>query len=512
MTEKTMPPKEGIGIFARLLFGFIIVLIFTGSGFYYSYTQMSRLSDFTTKMYNHPLRVTRAVLSADTNIIKIHRSMKDVALAETEAEFLSAINLVNSYEKIVYQNLDTVENWILGDEGRRLQGETVQLFHSWKPIRDNVIQLTRSGGKKRAFAITRGEGARHVEILQLKMEELKEYASEKAKGMLKDSIKTRDSIYRSAVIIFSVLVLLSTIAGYFLSHRIKNSIDALMKGVEEFRAGNVNYTIKQKFKDEFSWLAQAFNTMAFERNQARIELIGHKEHLEELVKIRTEALEEQITERNKIEVQINASLKEKETLLHEIHHRVKNNLQVIISLLALQSGKFEDDRIREILQESQNKVYAMSAIHETLYSSDSFSEINLKSYVTALTEFLVQSYDSNLGKIQLFIESDEIKLAIEQANPLGLIINELLSNSLKYAFPGGRPGEIKVELKRQGENLELTIRDNGVGLPNGFDWRNSESLGLKLVTSLVENQLGGSIVLEGKKGTTVSVKFGIDPI
>lgn len=144
MNDILIEKREGFGIFAKLMSGFILILIFAGIGDFYFYIQMNRLSEFTTKIYNHPLRVTRAVLSADTNIIKIHRSMKDVALSSNAAELETAIASVDGYETEVYKQLDIVEKWILGDEGAILRTETARLFQDWKPIRDEVIVLTQA--------------------------------------------------------------------------------------------------------------------------------------------------------------------------------------------------------------------------------------------------------------------------------------------------------------------------------------------------------------------------------
>ena len=207
---------------------------------------------------------------------------------------------------------------------------------------------------------------------------------------------------------------------------------------------------------------------------------------------------------------LKASLREKETLLHEIHHRVKNNMQVINSLLKLQSNSIEDAKTKEILKDSQSRVYAMSAVHETLHGSESLSEINLQSYLSKITTSIFQTYSTDSRRIQLNSDINNSPIVLNQAYPLGLIINELISNSLKYAFPDEREGKISVSLKKHDKELELTIMDDGVGIPDSFDWKNSKSLGLKLVRTLVENQLDGSIEMESNNGTKFTIKFKID--
>jgi len=204
------------------------------------------------------------------------------------------------------------------------------------------------------------------------------------------------------------------------------------------------------------------------------------------------------------------SLKEKETLLQEIHHRVKNNMAVISSLLSLQAKNTEDSHVKDILKESQGRIYAMSAVHETLHGSEKLSEIDLKSYLSKIATSIFQTYSTNHQKVKLNNNVEEIPIDLNQAYPLGLTINELISNSLKYAFPDEREGEICVSIKKLDTELELTVMDNGVGIPKDLDWKNSKSLGLKLVRILVENQLDGSVEMENTNGTKFTIKFNIE--
>ena len=216
-----------------------------------------------------------------------------------------------------------------------------------------------------------------------------------------------------------------------------------------------------------------------------------------------------IIERQQAEEQIKASLTEKETLLHEIHHRVKNNMQVISSLLDLQSNSVKDNHIKEALREGQSRVHTMAAVHEALHESDNLSEIDLQTYLNKVTSNIFQTYSIEPGKIRLINQVEPLPISINQASPLGLIINELVSNSLKYAYPDDRKGTITVGMKKHDDGFELTVMDDGVGMMEGIDWRNTNSLGLKLVRSLAESQLDGSIELDNTKGTKFTVKFNI---
>ncbi len=227
------------------------------------------------------------------------------------------------------------------------------------------------------------------------------------------------------------------------------------------------------------------------------------------IKLIKEEFDDLFNEREQAEEQIKASLKEKETLLHEVHHRVKNNMQVINSLLKLQSNTIDDDHIKEILKDSQSRVYAMSAVHETLHGSDKLSEINLKTYLSRVTNSVFQTYSINHGKVKLNSDVEDSPISLNYAYPLGLIINELISNSLKYAFPEDRPGEITVSTKKTDTEIELVVMDDGVGIPEELDWKNAKSLGLKLVRTLVENQLDGSMDMQRKNGTKFTIKLNI---
>ena len=215
-----------------------------------------------------------------------------------------------------------------------------------------------------------------------------------------------------------------------------------------------------------------------------------------------------ITERKQVEEAIKKSLTEKEVLLREIHHRVKNNMQVIISMLRLQSEKTEGKRESGILKESQDRIKAMALIHEKLYQSRNLAEIDFPAYVKRLVNGIVRSYNIDINKITTKIEIENILLGLDRAIPCGLIINELVSNSLKYAFPESRKGEIGIALRSvNADEVELMVNDNGAGIPEALDFKNTDSLGLDLVTILAEDQLEGKIELSRDSGTCFHIRF-----
>ncbi len=213
-----------------------------------------------------------------------------------------------------------------------------------------------------------------------------------------------------------------------------------------------------------------------------------------------------ITERKTMENQIATSLREKEYLLKEIHHRVKNNLQVISSLLSMQADKATDKNVIDSLTDSQNRVKSIALVHEKLYQSKSLDQIEYSDYLTKFAMHLFDTYNVSQSQISCKIHAENILVDINQAVPCSLIINELLTNTLKYAFPGGRKGEIVIDFVTDGNNYILTYHDNGIGIPEGISFERTESLGMKLIYGLTQ-QLNGSVTLKREGGTTFIVTF-----
>jgi PAS domain S-box-containing protein len=213
-----------------------------------------------------------------------------------------------------------------------------------------------------------------------------------------------------------------------------------------------------------------------------------------------------ISEKTLSEKKLNESLKEKEVLLKEVHHRVKNNLQVISSILNLQSSYIKDKKTLDILRESQNRIKSMSFIHEILYKNTDFSEINFSEYIISLSKNLVHSYGIYDYLIDLEMSVGNISLNLDVSIPCGLIVNELVSNALKYAFVNKNKGVIKIELFENNGNVHLIVQDNGLGLPKEINYKDTDSLGLQLVNTLVE-QINGGIELDNSYGAKFTIIF-----
>lgn len=220
-----------------------------------------------------------------------------------------------------------------------------------------------------------------------------------------------------------------------------------------------------------------------------------------------------ITERRRAQQVLEQALLEKTVLLNEVHHRVKNNLQVISSLLNLQASNVDDPHVKDILNESQNRVRAMALTHQLLYERKDFSRMDLGDYLDRLAQLLLGAYRSGAGRIDLkLIRPDKpVYLDLERAIPCGLLVSELVTNAFKHGFPDQRRGEILIELVTdEADGARLTVADDGVGLPEGFDLATVKSLGLQLVPLLVD-QLHGTLELPAGTDTRFSIRFSMQP-
>jgi two-component sensor histidine kinase/CheY-like chemotaxis protein len=286
----------------------------------------------------------------------------------------------------------------------------------------------------------------------------------------------------------------------------------LHDAIEALRLGAWDYVTKPI--QDMSILERSV-TKALTRAKNLHRRVRYREELERDVELRTRELleanhrlNEQMRERERAEQRLIDSLREKEVLLKEIHHRVKNNLQIISSLLYLQSQHIEDDHARAVFTESRSRVKSMALVHEKLYQSQDLARIDYHEYLVNFVGYLMQTYHSPQRTIQLDLQVDDVYLPVDSAIPTSLIINELVTNALKYAWGEDESGTLTVSLASNGSRVELRVSDDGAGLPNGFVPEDSETLGMQLVVNLV-TQLHGEFEVRTESGTAFIISFGV---
>ena len=264
------------------------------------------------------------------------------------------------------------------------------------------------------------------------------------------------------------------------------------------------YSIKEYFLEAINLGVQGYLIKPVEAKK----LYALINELAETILLKKE-LEEKEAKRKQAEDNLKRSLDEKEILLKEVHHRVKNNMQIISSILKMQERLVDDVKLKDILEESQNRIRSMALIHENLYRNENLANIKFSNYVKSLSGNLARSYSDQYGRISLEFDLADVYLPLDTGIPCGLILNELISNSFKYAFEGKEKGIITIRLIAIKEDeFNLEISDDGIGIPETMDWKNSKSLGMKIVTKLVE-QIEGELTHDFSRGTKFNIHFTI---
>ncbi len=303
-------------------------------------------------------------------------------------------------------------------------------------------------------------------------------------GLDADWLQGETDTVRRTILISSGAALAVILLGILLASAVAKKISQpmllLRKAAEKIGKGDYSQKVDVRSADEVGVLAGSFNKMLEDLRESRAQLVDK-----------------------------GSALREKEVLLKEIHHRVKNNMQVIASLLTLQAGYLQDREARALLEESRQRVETMSLIHEKLYRSHDLAGIDFKEYVDELVAGMFSLYAEKSGQIEPTVNISGVFLDINNSIPCALIINELVSNVLRHAFPDGRSGNMAILMGNDGDGkITLIVSDNGIGFPEGIDFRNTKSLGMQLVNSLV-SQINGTIDLDRGEGTAFRIEFRI---
>jgi two-component sensor histidine kinase/HAMP domain-containing protein len=283
------------------------------------------------------------------------------------------------------------------------------------------------------------------------------------------------------------------------NRRILHAISELQAGAKIIGSGNLEFTLEEKRADEIGDLSRAFNRMTVELKAVTASKADLEREITER-KVAEQALRES-------EVRLKHSLAEKEVLLKEIHHRVKNNMQVISSLVDLQADEVKDPAMRGIFQDVIYRVRSMAMVHEKLYQSSDLAQVEFADYAQSLVGYLWRAQGTAASGVQLELDSEPVLLPVNLAVPCGLILNELFSNALKHAFKGRNGGRVTVSLREDGQGkVCLGVGDNGIGLPPGINWEQSRSLGLRIVKTLAR-QLHPEVKVASAGGTEFSISF-----
>jgi two-component sensor histidine kinase/HAMP domain-containing protein len=348
------------------------------------------------------------------------------------------------------------------------------------------------GKKEKAANITRGKGARHVIKIEDEMDSLGDFAQNKAREFLSEAEHTRELSFNSMYFLILIALMITLVSALLVTKSITAPLDLFRRAADSIGKGKLDTRVDIHSKDEIGDLATSFNNMT--------------SNLSEVTTSR-DSLNIEVEERKKAEALAKKSLSEKQLLMKEVHHRIKNNLSVIQSLLMLQVRDITDDKSKQYFLEATNRVKSMSMIHERLHGAEDLTKVEPSEYIRSLIEVLFNNYKIVTNAIKLTCDVQVTVLDVDTMIPLGLIINELVSNALKYAFPDNMEGELSVLLHGRGKaDYELVIKDTGVGLPEDFDLKKAKSHGLLIVNTLV-NQINGAIEVSNKDGAEFRITF-----
>jgi two-component sensor histidine kinase/HAMP domain-containing protein len=416
--------------------------------------------------------------------------MKDVALSTSVEAINANAQIVDSLEEKVFEDFQIIDRQFLGEKEK--YERALAVFTEWKPIRDEVIALMLKGKKEQAANITRGKGARHVVKIEEAMHSLGDFAQFKAREFLYETHHIKELTFNSMYFVIGIALIIGIASALLVTKSITAPLVYFTRATRKSGEGKLDTKVDIRSKDEIGNLAVSFNNMT--SNLSEVTTSRDKLNIE-------------VNERMKAEAELNQALVDKDFLMKEVHHRVKNNLAVIQSLLKLQLNEITDDKSKRLFIDAESRVTSMAMIHEMLHNADDIKKLGASEYIRKLIQTLFHNYKIQENHVKLVYEVQDINLDVDTLIPLALIINELVSNALKYAFPGDMKGELGISLKATSDaSYELIIKDNGVGLPEGFELNKTKSLGYLIVKSLI-NQIKGTLEVSNRDGAEFKVDF-----
>ncbi|WP_028974813.1 histidine kinase dimerization/phosphoacceptor domain -containing protein [Spirochaeta cellobiosiphila] len=460
---------------------YIMFFILFGSLNLFIINEMRDIGELTELTYNHPFSVSNALLRIQLNIEKIKRAIAESPHWNQSQEELYLAQ-IKEWDKLIEDDFSVVKERFLGDMDR--MNIAYREYEKWRSSRESRInQYMESGGGISTFGSMNNQL-----VFEREMEYLSVFAQNKASEYLNSShVKSDKSITLAYILTFAALVIGFLIILNLITS-IRNPLGVLIHAVEDIEKGLFDQQVfLGEGSKEFVLLADGFNKMV------------------KKIKSSYKGLEDQVQQRT---LELENTLSERDNLFRELYHRTKNNLQVISSILSLKADETDKKEIKTVIWDLEKKVQSMALVHQMLYRSDDLSHIYLDKYIAELLALIIGSFDRSDLNISLNTKLEHIPLVLDYAVPCGLIMNELITNSIKYAFPNLTEGEIFVSAKYNGNGyITIEYQDNGVGLPSDFSLEESQSLGFLLIKTIAENQMNGTVLFDGSKGMYCKVEF-----
>lgn len=540
-------------ILFKLLLGFLSLLIIIGAFGYYANLQNRLVASKLLFLQEGSLN---EVLAAANLAIALHASYSGAqelveeslrskhfadADSSAEAEIDHASDKIESALAEVSRQIDATKDATMrsielagqiddealeSDEREEINNWHQSISEAFIAYRQSLLGLittTESGDLRRAAEVLESEveaGFRQnlLPLVTSFQKDSREELEKETQAILRSIQNVQQTMGWSGGLLGVLAILLSAV----LARRISAPLERLSDAATKIRTGHAVTPFQSDSHDEVGHLTTVFFEMVAteqaqrrEIEKAQIELGDQNQRLESIVIDRTAVLAatnlelgREIEEHRATEKQLAQSLVEKETMLKEIHHRVKNNMQIISSLLQMQKEQIQDPQVRVLMLESESRIRAMALVHEKLYQTESLARIDLGDYIESLSRYLLQTYSKLKVDLQLHIEP--LMISLDKAIPFGLILNELITNTLKHAFLSGQSGQIHITLKQDGSDACcLRVADNGKGLPTGFDWTRTNTLGMQLLAGLAQ-QIDARVTVATDCGTVIELTFALD--